>query len=307
MHFEFTQRENRCIARRLERFERAARELADGEAAPDIDALLAAAKADGKKSFPARLPCGSPVDDAIDEIKRVCLEHTKADPGLLLEACAFYLELASGRISGVSRAMAPADAAFFYTDRDSMSGDGAWLYPPADGEAAGADSGEEWLARGKFLPEELAELCGKDPVTIRIWRSKGRGGVKLVPDKEDKSGGRSGTRLMFSPQAVNDFLDRNGDLRTKRLNSALDRIAKASLAESKPRPSADFVSAGPGRADIMEEITGLRLDGAQVSLNREAAGRGKSSALYKLYLQARMEENLQEQSWLKTELDKFND
>lgn len=299
MHFEFTRQENRCITRRLERIQRLARESADGAGVLDMDVLIAAAKADGKKSFPSLLPCGCTVDKAIDDIRRVCLEQTDADASLLLETCAFYLELASGRISGVSRAMEPSVAAFSYTDRDTMNGDGGWLYPP--------EGGEEWLARGGFLPEELAELCGRDPVTIRIWRSKGRGGVKLVPAKESKSGGRSSARLMFTPQAVNDFLDRNGDLRTKKLNSALDRIAKASLAESKPRPPADFASAGPGRADIMEEITGLRLDGARVSLNAEAAGREKSSALYKLYLQARMEENLQEQSWLKAELDKFND
>lgn len=327
MHFEFTKQENRCIERRMERFHRIAREQTGKTNGLTQDELLAAAKADGRKSFPGMLPCGMTADQVVDEIQRTCVQYTGAEEAQILETCAFYLEMASGRISGLSRAMDPVAAAVCYNSQESFrdKDDGEPFCKP---EKTGEVEAQPWLRRGKFLPEELAALCGKDPVTVRIWRSKGRGGAKLVPDK-DGADNRSSGRLMFTPQAVSEFLRVNDDLRTQKLEEALRQMLPATPSE-RTRVHVRLGKTGSGKSSALEKAL-LRAAGVQTPVQKpstEAARvrvstgteqilrvgidpkelKGETSrALYKQFLQARLKESIEEQEFLKAELEKFRD
>ena len=311
MHFELSKKENRCIERRLERFKQLARQLVGKGGTISYPVLFDAAIVDGEKSFPGALPCGMTVVKAIRDIRHTCQEETRADDKLTLETCAFYLELASGRISGLSRSMDPDEAAICYTASERLedADEEGWLYPPQEAKKAAArssrDGTPDWLSRKKFLPEELAELCGKDPVTVRIWRSKGRGGVKLTPDKDSDSDSRSSSRLMFTPEAVNDFLKVNDDLRTKELDGALDAIKKAAVNAPKPDFPLSALQDRPNSADIQKKLMGDVPDFSHVELASGFTDRSKSSELYQQYLQARLEENLREREILIAELSKF--
>lgn len=330
MHFEFTRQENRCIERRMERFRQVAREQTGKTDGFTLEELLTAAKADGRKSFPGKLPCGMTSDWVIDEIRRACTMHTGGDDTQILETCAFYLEMASGRISGLSRAMDPAAAAFCYNSRESFRDEdnSEWFCAPQKEEAADQTEAQPWLQRGKFLPEELAALCGKDPVTVRIWRSKGRGGAKLVPDKDGQDS-RSNGRLMFTPKAVSEFLRVNDDLRTQKLEEALRQMLPAAPSE-RVRVQVRLGKSGSGKSCTLEKAL-LRAAGVQtpaekpytevvrpristgteqvlrVGIDPKELKDAKSRALYRQFVQARLEESIQEQRWLKAELEKFKD
>ncbi|MBQ2817701.1 MAG: hypothetical protein IJF16_07210 [Clostridia bacterium] len=293
--FLFSKKDNAAISRRVARFRRAAMELcAQPYGELTLVQMLTGARQDAKKSFPAYLPCGDiDVSQAIDKMLRICKTETLASDELTIEAIAFYFEVASGRIAGIPRTMYPDVAARCYTERVTIDPSDPDLFSNLIKEEDEPDD-QPWAQRGKFLAEELAQLCEKKPETIRFWRSEGRGGKKLMPET-DENDRRLSTKLMFTPEAVNDFLSANEDLRTPKLMNALNLITKNSLPVILPTPTAPVF-----------EVPAEKPRAIGVGLNPSFTGNGKSNALYRQFLLARLEENKQEQIWIEKELEKFS-
>lgn len=84
------------------------------------------------------------------------------------------------------------------------------------------------MAERLFRVDELAQLCGVDPETVRRWRNKGVRGVFL---KSTNTSLLKGKNLLFQAQAVRDFARAYPKIMTPALKKELekDETAKRDL------------------------------------------------------------------------------
>lgn len=80
------------------------------------------------------------------------------------------------------------------------------------------------MAERLFRVDELAQLCGVDPETVRRWRNKGVRGVYL--ESTDSSLLR-GKNLLFKVQAVREFAEAYPKMMTPALKKELEKAESA--------------------------------------------------------------------------------